>query len=75
MKNLLRIGNTCLTITFLFISVCAFGQDHSPVVNDITQLNPIKVSAIITPKTNDEIISAVKEHTGPISIGGGRYSM
>jgi len=44
-------------------------------VNDITQLNPIPVSQIITPTTVDEIIEAVRSHPGPISVGGGRYSM
>ncbi|MBO9672847.1 MAG: FAD-dependent oxidoreductase [Sphingobacteriaceae bacterium] len=44
------------------------------VVNDVTQLNPIKVSQIITPQTSAEIVEAVKRHKGPISIGGGRFS-
>src|SRR4029077_10710298 len=37
--------------------------------------NPITVSAIIEPTTLDEIVKAVASHPGPISIGGGRYSM
>jgi FAD/FMN-containing dehydrogenase len=44
------------------------------VVNDVTQLNPIKVAKIITPQTSADIIKAVKIHNGPISIGGGRFS-
>ncbi|WP_426671518.1 FAD-binding protein [Mucilaginibacter sp. McL0603] len=61
-----------------FINLASFqaiAQDNSIIVNDITQLNPIKVSSIIAPTTNQEIIEAVKTHKGPISIGGGRYSM
>src|ERR1051326_5934977 len=46
-----------------------------PVVNDVTQLNPIPVSRIITPTTVEEIVQAVRAHPGPISVGGGRYSM
>ena len=46
-----------------------------PVVNDVTQLNPIPVAKIITPTTTEEIVQAVKSHQGPVSIGGGRYSM
>lgn len=46
-----------------------------PTVNDITQLNPIVVEGIAVPKTVDEIRQLVREHKGPISIGGGRYSM
>lgn len=45
------------------------------VINDVTQLNPIKVSSILTPKIVDEIVDAIKSHTGKICIGGGRYSM
>jgi FAD/FMN-containing dehydrogenase len=44
-------------------------------INDITQLNPIQVNKIIKPKTLNEIIYAIKTTTGPISIGGGKYSM
>ena len=45
------------------------------VVNDVSQLNPIEVSAIITPTTTAEIADAVRRHGGPISIGGARHSM
>jgi FAD/FMN-containing dehydrogenase len=44
-------------------------------VSDITQLNPIPVREIVAPTSTEAIIEAVKNHTGPISIGGGRYSM
>jgi len=46
-----------------------------PVVNDVTQLNPVLVAKIITPTSTEEIVEAVKSHKGPVSIGGGRYSM
>ena len=46
-----------------------------PIVNDVTQLNPIAVSRVITPTTTEEIVDAVRRHQGPIAIGGGRYSM
>jgi FAD/FMN-containing dehydrogenase len=46
-----------------------------PVVNDVTQLNPIPVSAVVAPTTVEEIVDAVRTHAGPISVGGGRYSM
>ena len=45
------------------------------IINDVTQLNPIVVSAIVMPSTNEDVQKAVKNHTGPISIGGGRFSM
>lgn len=46
-----------------------------PSVNDVTQLNPILVSTVITPTTTEEIVTAVRNHDGPITIGGGRFSM
>jgi FAD/FMN-containing dehydrogenase len=46
-----------------------------PVVNDVTQINPIVVAKEIAPTTTEEIVAAVKTYPGPISIGGGRYSM
>jgi FAD/FMN-containing dehydrogenase len=46
-----------------------------PVVNDVTQLNPIPVSAVIAPTRIAQIGEAVRSHGGPISVGGGRYSM
>jgi hypothetical protein len=46
-----------------------------PVVNDVTRLNPIVVERVVTPTTVEEIQKIVREHSGPISIGGGRYSM
>jgi len=45
------------------------------IVNDVTRINPIAVAQIITPTTTEEIVAAVRTHKGPISVGGGRYSM
>src|SRR5262245_39203066 len=45
------------------------------IVNDVTQLNPIAVEAIVEPRTIEEVEYAVKTHAGPIAIGGGHYSM
>lgn len=44
-------------------------------VVDVTQLNSIQVGEIIRPETNQEIVDAIKNSKGTISIGGGRYSM
>jgi len=44
------------------------------VVNDITQLNPIQVARVIHPKSTAEIVAQIANSSGPISIGGGRYS-
>lgn len=44
-------------------------------VNDVTGLNPIQVERVLAPTELQQIVSAVKHHNGPISIGGGRFSM
>ncbi|MDF2433659.1 MAG: hypothetical protein JWP44_3290 [Mucilaginibacter sp.] len=69
-----RIKAVCL-LAFVLVSYGLSAQDTSRIVNDITQLNPIKVNAILHLTTTAEIVTAVKKCTGPISIGGGRYSM
>src|SRR3989449_5326456 len=52
------------------------GASAGPViVNDVTQLNPIAVERVVTPGTIEEIRELVRTHRGPISIGGGRFSM
>lgn len=77
------VAAVILATLLLAASMAAWGIAHTPVahpappaiVNDITQLNPIQVAGIITPTTVDEIVAAVRAHPGPVSIGGGRYSM
>lgn len=59
---------------FLFL-LLAFPAFSGTVVNDVTRINPIEVRQVIRPSTTLEIVEAVKAHSGPISIGGGRYSM
>lgn len=51
------------------------GQLDENVVTDITQLNPVHVNRILKPESINEIVSAIKNTHGLISIGGGRYSM
>lgn len=48
---------------------------RQPVVNDASQLNPVRVDRILAPRTVDEIVAALRAHPGPVSIGGARYSM
>jgi FAD/FMN-containing dehydrogenase/SAM-dependent methyltransferase len=45
------------------------------VVNDVTRLNPVRVLGVVAPITVEEVQQAVRTSTGPISIGGGRFSM
>ena len=64
-----------ILVCLLFLGYICYGQEPVKIVNDVTQLNPIKVSLVIEPTSTEEIIQAVKTHRGPISIGGGRFSM
>ncbi len=45
------------------------------IVNDVTRLNPVRVMAIVAPETVEEAQEALRRTSGPISIGGGRFSM
>ncbi|MEN9622167.1 MAG: hypothetical protein RLZZ67_601 [Candidatus Parcubacteria bacterium] len=44
------------------------------IVNDVTELNPVKVLGVVAPRSIDDIVKAVNENDH-VSIGGGRNSM
>lgn len=71
MKQNMFIALSALILVF---SAHSLAQDK-PIVNDITKINPIEVLQVIEPKTTEDIINAIKNAKGPVSIGGGRYSM
>ena len=48
---------------------------HRLVINDVTQLNPISVAGVVTPHSVEDIITSIRNTPGPVSIGGGRFSM
>ena len=48
--------------------------DHH-IVNDVTQINPVRVMAIVAPTSVEEVQEALRRTSGPVSIGGGRFSM
>jgi FAD/FMN-containing dehydrogenase len=82
-KSLKHPGLVLLAITGFALVVAVWTvvrapteQTTSPLfIHDVTQLNPIHVSMVITPTTTQEIIEAVRTHHGPISVGGARHSM
>ena len=45
------------------------------IVNDVTRLNPIAVWAVTVPTTVEAVQDAVRRAEGPISVGGGHFSM
>ncbi|SHM48482.1 FAD-binding oxidoreductase [Phytopseudomonas punonensis] len=57
------------------LCVLSLGVSASEVVNDVTGLNPIVVERIVVPHSEQDIVDALRSHVGPVSIGGGRYSM
>ncbi len=64
-----------IIFVILFIVFPSGELSAEDIVNDITQLNPIKVREIIQPTSTEEIVKAIRMHSSPISIGGGHYSM
>ncbi|NOS55349.1 MAG: FAD-binding protein, partial [Cyclobacteriaceae bacterium] len=71
-----------LAYIFLVILVIKISGDSSydrvipnKRINDVTKINPIHVGREVSPQTIEEIIEAIKSSKGPISIGGGRFSM
>jgi FAD/FMN-containing dehydrogenase len=84
----MRLAARSSFLVFLTLVVAWFGvrvwqvtrAPSTPVVlpstvNDVSQLNPIRVGRIIEPTTIDGIVTAVRDHPGPIAIGGARHSM
>ena len=49
--------------------------DSSVQINEVTRLYPVNMARVVTPRTVEDIVNAVKATRGPISIGGGRNSM
>lgn len=45
------------------------------IVNDVTRLNPVRVWAVATPTSVTEVQDALRRHDGPVSVGGGHFSM
>ncbi|MCB9694279.1 MAG: FAD-binding oxidoreductase [Alphaproteobacteria bacterium] len=44
-------------------------------VHDVTELVQIGVERVVRPTSVDDLREVVRRHDGPVSIGGGRYSM
>ena len=76
MRPLKSIALFTIVLAAAAIILIKHKQSLNPlVVNDISGINPIVVNNIVTPTTIEEIQAAVRESKGPVSIGGGRFSM
>ena len=45
------------------------------IINDVTQLNPVIVVDVFRPISIAELQEKIRTTTGPVSVGGGRFSM
>src|SRR6185369_8907746 len=45
------------------------------IINDVTKLNPVAVRDRTRPESVEELQAIVRTTSGPISVGGGRFSM
>lgn len=67
--------HAALAVLLVFALAHAQGVCAEAIVSDVTQLNPIHVAQIVAPTSIAEITAVVKNYSGAIAIGGGRYSM
>lgn len=51
------------------------GFARAAVVEEITRLYPVAVDRVVAPRSIEEVQELVRRHPGPVSIGGGRFSM
>ena len=73
-RALIRAGVTTLAIAALSPRSLLAAPSRL-LVNDVTQLNPVRVKRLVAPRATTEISQAIVSESGPVSIGGGRYSM
>jgi FAD/FMN-containing dehydrogenase len=73
----LTMPQTLLFTAILSISLMAWpiAVGASQIVNDVTQINPIEVDRVAVPQTVEQVRELIRSHDGPISIGGGHFSM
>lgn len=80
-RTALYLGGFVLGVTLLTTALVLSSGDKTyrysvqgNVINDIIGLNRIHVTRVIRPTTIEQITKAIQETSGPISIGGGRFS-
>ncbi|MDF2181148.1 GNAT family N-acetyltransferase [Neptuniibacter sp. CAU 1671] len=50
-------------------------EDNSRLINDVTRLNPVLVDQVYVPGNIKQLQDILRRTEGPVSIGGGRFSM
>lgn len=51
------------------------GASPERIINDVTQLNPVVVADVFRPSCIAALQERLRTSTGPLSVGGGRFSM
>jgi FAD/FMN-containing dehydrogenase len=79
LKSIAALGAIGLILTFavnvwLVVQLPARPTPDPRSVSDVGQLTSTAVSAVVTPTTVEDIVREVRDHRGPISIGGARHS-
>ncbi len=69
------VDATCIALGWLLAAAVAPVARATEVVNDVTQQNPTSVARVVQPTSVDEVRRLVREQKGPVSVGGGRFSM
>ncbi len=54
---------------------CSRERDESAFVTDVAQLEQMAVARVLRPRSTEEVVEALHAWRGPVSIGGGRFSM
>jgi FAD/FMN-containing dehydrogenase len=59
------------------LAMPAFSRVHqaASIVNDITGLNPVRVARLVRPRDSEEVRRLLADWRGPVSVGGGCFSM
>jgi FAD/FMN-containing dehydrogenase/uncharacterized membrane protein YhaH (DUF805 family)/SAM-dependent methyltransferase len=72
-----RYGADPLTegIDYQAVKLPLLDGDGRAIVNDVTALNPVRVAAIVVPESVNAVQEAIRRSTGPVSVGGGHFSM
>lgn len=60
---------------YLAVKAESAGPEGQRLIDDVTALNPVPVWAVATPTSVEEVQEAVRRSTGPLSVGGGHFSM
>lgn len=78
-RSIVALGLASLMLAFAINVWLAVQRPSHPalapgIVSDVGQLTHTVVDTIVTPATVEEIVAAVRDSRGPISIGGARHS-